>query len=107
MSVAKAQIDEAIVDMATVDYLDLWSIARMLKAEFGGALDRNPEDIALEALERLLRAGRLRAGTLHPPGEFEPSSEDPERSIQAIRERARSLDRPPGVGEVGWFELVD
>lgn len=107
MSVANAEIDAAIIDMAEVDYLDLWSIARMLEAEFGDALGSDPNDIALDAIERLLRAGRLRAGELVPPGEFEPWSDDSERSIHVIRGRAGRLLRKPGVGEIGWFELVD
>ncbi len=107
MSVANAQIDEAIVDMAGVDYLDLWSIARMLEGEFGDALDGDAKDIALDAVERLLRAGTLRAGELVPPGEFEPWRDDAEHSIRVIRERVTDLGRKPDVGEIGWFELVD
>jgi hypothetical protein len=107
MSVTNAQVDEAIVDMAGVDYLDLWSIARMLECEFGDALGGDARDIALGAVERLLRAGTLRAGELVPPGEFEPWCDDAEDSIRVVRERAAGLGRAPSVGEIGWFELVD
>ena len=107
MSITNRKIDEAIVDLASVDYVDLWAIARVLDAEFGDALAADPVDVALDAVERLLRHGKLRAGDLVPPGEFEPWEEGVDGSIDVVRKRASGLGRMPQAGEVGWFELVD
>lgn len=107
MRVEKLQIDAVLVDLAGVDYLDLWAVARVLDREFGAALDDDPEEVALEAIERLVRDGTLRAGDLVPPGEFEPWDRDAEESIRVIRQRAARREGAVGVGEVGWFSLAE
>jgi hypothetical protein len=105
--VAREQVDDAILDLAQIDYLDLWAITRLLVAEFGPDLGGDPTDVALGAVERLLARGSLRAGDLVPPGEFEPWSENPSQAIGLIRKRAADLKHPLTVGEVAWFALVD
>jgi hypothetical protein len=106
MSVTSRKIDHAVLKLAEVDYLDLWAIARLLVAEFGEELEDDPTALAVEAAERLLAAGSLRAGDLVSPGEFEAWQADTATAIRAIRKRLADLHRPLNVGDVGWFELV-
>jgi hypothetical protein len=109
MSVTEEQIDEAVIDVGRVDYLDLWAITRLLTARFGDELelDRDACTVALDSVERLLRSDVLRAGNLDPPGEFAPWPEQGEVAIREVRERAARLHGALNVGDVGWFELVE
>ncbi len=101
------KIDEAVVDLGRVDYLDLWAICRLLEAEFGARAATKSAELALEAVERLLQQGRLRAGDLVPPGEFVPWPHDPATAIGIIRKRFEALDHTLGVGDVAWFEVPE
>ena len=106
MSATNEQIDAAILDVGRVDYLDLWSVTRLLSARFGTDTGDDVGGVALRAVERLLEAGILRAGELIPPGEFEPWPEQGEVAIREVRERAARIEGPLNVGDVGWFEVV-
>lgn len=106
MSVASREIDNAVVNVAEIDYLDLWAVARLLEARFADELGADAIEVALDSVERLVTDGVLRAGDLVPPGEFEAWPEQGGVAIRVIRERADALQTALNVGDVGWFELV-
>ncbi|HEY4097098.1 MAG TPA: hypothetical protein VGM33_16370 [Baekduia sp.] len=101
------QIDDEVLTLAQVDYLDLWMIARVLTATFGDDLPGDAPTVALEAVERLVLAGALRVGGLVFPGEFVASPDGPATAMAAIRRRFADIAGPLGVGDVGWFALVE
>ena len=102
------RVDEAILQAASVDYLDLWFITHVVEDVLGEAQEEPLiRKTALDAIERLIRAERLRVGDLRPPGEFEAWTLDPTTALERIDRELAALNRPLGVGDVAWFEVPE
>jgi hypothetical protein len=100
------KIDEAIVRAGSVDYLDLWFVTRLIAELLGESDQITVREVALDAIERLARAGRVRVGDLVPPGEFIPWGVDIDAAVHRVRREAHDLDRPLNVGDIAWLEVL-
>jgi hypothetical protein len=101
------EVDRAILRAASADYLDLWFVSCVVADVLRTHEDSRVREATLDAVERLLRAKRLRAGALRPPGEFEPWPLDVTSAVTRIRREYAQLDRRLGVGDVAWFEAPE
>ncbi len=102
----ESAIDDAVIAAAANDYLDVWSITWLAETVVGDLPPTDLNNVALEAIRRLVGAGRLRAGHLVPPGEFVACPEGQEAALRKIAAALEDLDRRPDVAEIAYFELV-
>ena len=106
-AVSEREIDDAILNAGSVDYLDFWFLTHVVDEVLDLTDTPRAEEAALAAVARLLQAGRLRAGDLVPPGEFRPWQLDAAGALERIRRELEALDHPLGVGDVAWFEVPE
>ena len=86
------------------DYLNLHlAVEGMAKELYPRAWRRERFELVLRAAENLIRAGKLEAGELYPPGEFAAWPYEPDEAIERIRREWAQLDRPFNVGDIAWF----
>jgi hypothetical protein len=100
-------LDDEILAVGSVDYLDVWSIARTVKRLVPRADEAHVRALCLDALERLLATSRLQAGDLYPPGEFSPWPFDMDEVLERIRTEWDKLDRPLQPGDIAWFQTPE
>ena len=101
------EIDLSILEAGTVDYLDVWYMSSIIEDVLVTTEHEAVMRETVAAIERLLSIGRLEAGRLVPPGEFEPWPVSDARAAPEIRRAVEALgDRPPQVGEIAWFRVV-
>jgi hypothetical protein len=104
---SRDEVERAILRAGLVDYLDFWFITHVVEDVLATRDATLVREAALAAIARLLRAQRLRAGDLRPPGEFEAWTLDSASALERIRNELANLDHPLGVGDVAWFEVPE
>lgn len=104
---AKRTIEEWILDVASSDYVDFWSIWVIVTRVIPGLVEAETRSTALDSTVSLLERERLHAGELVPPGEFVAWAIPTAEAIGRIGDRVRSLQGPPQPGDVAYFELRD
>jgi hypothetical protein len=95
---------DAILRAGAVDYLDVWFISGLVQDVLHLDAAAAALEISVDAIEQLLREGKLRPGDLVPPGEFVPWARSPDDAIALIRHRINMLGHAPRVGDIAWFE---
>lgn len=100
-------IDDEILAVGSVDFLDVWFISSTVKRLVPSADEADVRELCLDALERLVASGRVQAGDLYPPGEFSPWPFDAEEAMERIRTEWEELDRPLQPGDIAWFQVPE
>ena len=97
-------LDEEILALGSVDYLDVWSIVKTVSRLAPSGDEPDIRALCLDALERLLATSRLEVGDLYPPGEFSPWPFDVDEALERIRTEWEKLGRPLQPGDIAWFQ---
>ena len=100
-------IENEILAVGSVDFLDIWSISRTVQQLVPNADEVKVRELSLAALEHLIASGRLQAGDLYPPGEFSPWPLDADEAMERIQTEWQKLDRPLQPGDIAWFEVPE
>lgn len=103
----RRQLESAILDAGSVDYLDVWFISRLATQELGPRQRDQLQELVLAAIEHLLESGRVRAGDLVTPGEFVPWPSDAAEAFERVRSEFTALNRDLRVGDIAWFEVPE
>lgn len=100
-------LEDEILAVGTVDYLDVWFITTIARRLHPSAHDGEVRRIVARAVERLLRSGRIRAGDLYPPGEFDPWPFETDEAIHRIHHELAHAAEPLAPGDIAWFEILE
>jgi len=101
------QIEREILDLGSIDYLDVWFISRAVRRLGLATGHEEVRELCLAALARLLRSGRLEAGDLIPPGEFARWQVPYADAIDRVRKEWEALDRPLQPGDIAWLQVPE
>lgn len=101
-----AALQREILKFGGIDYVDLWTIHRLARGVVPTANDSDLQDVILDAIKNLMLSGKLEAGELYPPGEFEAWPMGTTEALRRVREGWTRLDKPLNVGDVAWFHVL-